>query len=105
MAKRPLVQCRICKGKIDRDNQKDWCMPQERWYYHTACYDDFAKKRGAIKEGDIHIEVDDDMYSLSTMIQWIWRSRIRDGGEINVYVPSLRMRTLFENWLDNKYVL
>ena len=54
--------------------------------------------------GTHYIEVDDDMYSLSTMIQWIWRSRIRDGGEINVYVPSLRMRTLFENWLDNKYV-
>jgi hypothetical protein len=62
MAKRPLVQCRICKGKIDRDGQKDWCMPQEKWYYHIACYDDFAKKRGAIKEGDIHIEVDDDMW-------------------------------------------
>ena len=62
MAKRPLVQCRICKGKIDRDNQNDWCMPQDKWYYHTACYDDFAKKRGAIKEGDIHIEVDDDMW-------------------------------------------
>ena len=62
MAKRPLVHCRICKGSIDRDGQKDWCMPQEKWYYHTACYDDFAKKRGAIKEGDIHIEVDDDMW-------------------------------------------
>lgn len=62
MAKRPLVHCRICKGTIDRDGQKDWCMPQDKWYYHTACYDDFAKKRGAIKEGDIHIEVDDDMW-------------------------------------------
>lgn len=62
MAKRPLVHCRICKGEIDRDGQKDWCMPQEKWYYHIACYDDFAKKRGAIKEGDIHIEVDDDMW-------------------------------------------
>ena len=62
MAKRPLVQCRICKGKIDRDGQNDWCMPQDKWYYHIACFDDFAKKRGAIKEGDIHIEVDDDMW-------------------------------------------
>lgn len=54
--------------------------------------------------GAHYIEVDDDMYSLSTMIQWIWRSRIRDGEPIDVYIPSLRMRTLLENWLNNKYV-
>lgn len=51
-----------------------------------------------------YISVDDDMYSLSTMIQWIWRSRIRDGKPINVYIPSLRMRTLLENWLNDYYV-
>jgi hypothetical protein len=37
-------------------------MPQERWYYHQACYDDFARKKGAIKEGDITIEADDDLW-------------------------------------------
>ena len=40
MAKRPLVHCRICKGTIDRDNQNDWIMPKEKWYYHSACYGD-----------------------------------------------------------------
>ena len=62
MAKRPLVHCRICKGVIDRDAQNDWIMPQEKWYYHIVCHEDFAKKRGAIKEGDIHIEADDDLW-------------------------------------------
>jgi hypothetical protein len=62
MAKRPLVHCRICKGSIDRDAQTDWVMPQEKWYYHISCHEDFAKKRGAIKEGDIHIEADDDLW-------------------------------------------
>ena len=46
MAKKPMVHCRICKGEIDRDNQRDWMMPQEKWYYHIACYEDFAKKKG-----------------------------------------------------------
>lgn len=45
------------------------------------------------------VEPDDDLYALSTMIQWIWRSAIRDGGEIWVYVPSKRMRELLEAWI------
>ena len=47
-----------------------------------------------------------DLWALSEMLQYIWRSRIRGGGDernINLYVPSKRMRTLLENWLDDKY--
>lgn len=47
------------------------------------------------------IEVDEDRYALSIMIQWIWRSRIRDGGEIYIYVPSSRMRALLVNWIQS----
>ena len=46
------------------------------------------------------VEVDEDMYALSIMVQWIWRSAIRDGKEIYLYIPSKRMRTLLENWID-----
>lgn len=45
-------------------------------------------------------QVDEDRYALSEMIQWIWRSAIRDGKPINIYVPSQRMRHLLENWLQ-----
>ena len=44
MAKRALVHCRICKAAIDRDNQTDWIEPTPKWFYHTSCYEDFAKK-------------------------------------------------------------
>lgn len=47
------------------------------------------------------IEVDEDRYALSIMIQWIWRSCIRDGGEIYIYIPSSRMRTLLKNWINS----
>lgn len=47
------------------------------------------------------VEVQEDVYALSEMIQWIWRSAIRDGEEIWVYIPSNRMRALLENWLDD----
>lgn len=43
---------------------------------------------------------DNDHYALSIMIQWIWRSAIRDGKEIWLYVPSKRMRTLLINWIE-----
>lgn len=41
-----------------------------------------------------------DAYALSTMIQWIWRSAIREGRHINIYVPSRRMREMLLDWMD-----
>lgn len=47
--------------------------------------------------------IDQDVYALSEMIQWIWRSAIRNGEEINLYIPSSRMRGLLINWLNGEY--
>ncbi len=47
------------------------------------------------------IEPDEDIYALSIMVQWIWRSAIRDGEEVYLYIPSRRMRTLLINWMDS----
>lgn len=47
------------------------------------------------------IEVHEDEYALSTLVQWIWRSAIRDGGEIWLYLPSIRMRRLLTDWMDD----
>ena len=46
-------------------------------------------------------DVKENMYSLSVMIQWIWRSAIRNGEEIWIYVPSRRMRCLLKMWLND----
>lgn len=45
------------------------------------------------------IEVDQDIYALSIMVQWIWRSAIRDGKEVQLYIPSRRMREILERWI------
>lgn len=45
------------------------------------------------------ITVDEDMFALSELLQWIWRSRIRDGLPINIYIPSNRMRNLLKQFL------
>ena len=45
------------------------------------------------------IQVDEDQYALSCMVQWIWRSAIRDGNPVELYIPSSRMRAILENWI------
>ena len=47
-----------------------------------------------------------DWYSLSEMIQTLFRGCIRnpEGGDMHVFVPSIRMRTLLENWLNGDYI-
>lgn len=58
--------------------------PIEYHYFHT-----------------IHnVEVDEDMWALSELIQFVYRSRIRKGEDINIWIPSIRMRELFKWWLN-----
>lgn len=45
------------------------------------------------------IEADEDLFALSELVQWIWRSRIREDKPITIYIPSERMRNLFNEWL------
>lgn len=50
---------------------------------------------------DHGVYIDPDRYALSIMVQWIWRSAIRDGKEIYLYVPSRRMRELLVDWINS----
>lgn len=50
-------------------------------------------------------DFDQDMWALSEMLQWIWRSRIRNGEHIHLLIPSSRMRNLFERWLNDEFVV
>lgn len=44
--------------------------------------------------------IDNDKLATSEMIQWLWRSRLRDGKEIWLYLPSSRMRRLLYKWVE-----
>lgn len=46
------------------------------------------------------IRPDKDLYALSCLIQWIFRSRVRDGFPIKLFLPSRRMRKLLTDWLE-----
>ena len=49
--------------------------------------------------------VNENIYALSEMVQFIWRSAIRNEEPINIYVPSSRMRTLLNSWLNDEFEL
>lgn len=74
----------------DFANKKYLCYLANR--YINPCMTRFFAKR------DIHLNQDD--FALAELIQWIWRSAIRNGEKIYLYIPSERMRNLLKNWLN-----
>ena len=60
--------------------------------YLNPFYNNFFNQR--------NIEIDEDKFALSEMLQWIWRSAIRNNESINLYIPSERMRTLLLNFMN-----
>lgn len=47
-------------------------------------------------------DIDENIFAVSELVQWIWRSAIRDGKPIDLFIPSKRMRGLFIDWLNDK---
>ena len=45
------------------------------------------------------ITINSDSYALSEMLQFMWRTRIRNGESIDIFIPSPRMKRLLCNWL------
>jgi len=50
------------------------------------------------------VSLNEDMYALSEMLQWLYRSQIRNNKPITVYIPSSRMRNLLKAWLEDTYI-
>ena len=51
-----------------------------------------------------NIKLSQDHYALSTLLQWLFRSAIRNNQPIDLYIPSERMRNLLEKWLYEDYL-
>ncbi|GAA4803408.1 hypothetical protein [Litoribaculum gwangyangense] len=64
--------------------------------YHDPQTVHFFKERGVI--------LDDDIWALSELLQWVWRGRIRDNKPMNLFIPNSRMRKLLNDWLEGKFV-
>ncbi|MNV85718.1 hypothetical protein D3C71_1796930 [compost metagenome] len=81
--------------KATNDWKDTWCVA----YLINLYVNPMIMKLLAQKESNM----DQTLYALSEMVQFIWRSRIRDGKEINLYIPSKRMRELLKEWLNDEY--
>lgn len=45
-------------------------------------------------------KMDTERWALSEIVQWVWRSAIRNGEEVWLYIPSEPMRNLLLKWID-----
>lgn len=77
----------------------DYANTKALAYCVNLFYNPMLVKLFAMKD----IDSDQDRYALSEMVQWVYRSQIRNGGEITLYIPSKRMRGLLVDWLDDKF--
>lgn len=85
-----FVQCAE-KGSNEYGDKKYIAYCCNR-FFHPDDITYFSKK---------NITVKDEVWALSEMIQFIWRSAIRNDQKIYLYIPSKRMRNMFKNWLNN----
>lgn len=88
---RNWISCN-CRASNEYSDKRTLVYPINR--YLNPYYENFFIKRG--------INIDQDMYALSEMIQWVFRSAIRRGKKIELYIPSQRMRELFKKWLGGE---
>ena len=72
-------------------------------YYNPIISNYFmADNENRRKAGLPEIKLEGDLFGLSCLIQWVWRSQIRDGKPITLYLPSKHSREIFTKWLNNE---
>ena len=64
--------------------------------FYTPQQINFFRERG--------VDLNEELWALSELVQWIWRGCIREGKEMNLYIPSYRMRTLLYRWLNGEFL-
>jgi len=80
-----------CNARATNDYSHKTCLAYLINKYMDPFYQHFFRKKG--------IRLDINQYALSEMLQWIFRSAIRDNQEITIYIPSERMRNLLFDYL------
>lgn len=81
--------CRATNKHIEKRSLAYLCN-----VYHNPTIVQYFDQRG--------IAFSQDLYALSEMLQWIWRSQIRRYDPIHLFIPSERMRSLLYLWLDTR---
>lgn len=69
----------------------------DRWAL-AYMYNRFMNPNEKVFFEENNVRVNQDALAVSDLLQWIWRSRIRNGQPIRLYLPSSRMRSLLLAW-------
>lgn len=93
--------------RAERDTFVSFNMKATNVYGHKACLaylvNVYANPSLTRLFSECGLEFDEEQYALNELIQWIWRSRIRRGESVLVYIPSKRMRSLLDDWLSGAF--
>lgn len=72
-----------------------------KWYL-AHCYDRHPNLSVETYLYEYGSPIDKNVFALSEMLQWIWRSRIRNGEPVVLVIPNMRMHNLFLDWLNEE---
>ena len=97
------------KGKPKTEDNYCWlhsgCRATNKYaykWYLVHCYDRHPNLSVETYLKEFGCPVDKNVFALSEMLQWIWRSRIRKGEDIVLAIPNTRMHNLFLDWLNQE---
>lgn len=83
-----------CNARASNKYRPRWALAYcINLYYNSMLYGFFT---------DAGQSFDNDKYAVAGLIQWIFRSRIRDDQPIYLYLPAERMQNLYYRWLDGE---
>lgn len=66
------------------------------------CYDRYPHVSVSAYFQSHGLPIDSDQFALSEMIQFVFRSAVRNGKPISLFVASTRMKKLLEDWLNSQ---
>lgn len=73
--------------------------------HHVAFLIDVHTNPNIVEASEINSNslMDQELYAVSSLIQFVFRSAVRKGESIKLYLPSLRMRELLERWKQGEF--
>lgn len=81
-----------CNARATNEYQERWALAYVFNRYMNPIERAFFEDNG--------ITVNQEALAVSDLLQWVYRSRIRNGESIKLYLPSARMRNLLRRWAN-----
>ncbi|WP_340673160.1 hypothetical protein [Brevibacillus agri] len=97
--RRPKIRVRSYADSFLHLNARATNDYADRWAL-AYVYNRYAHPFERVFFEDRGISVNQDLLAVSDLLQWVWRSRIRKGQPIKLYLPSSRMRSLLKAWAN-----